>query len=398
MVLGHVVVVDEGDVIELGDLLGLVVAGEAAVLLHLAGAAQHVAVAVGAGDAALQHERPVVVGHVAQLEVLGGQVVAAGAAADGVDVAPLALAQEVAQDAGVVGHLDVPAHHHLRVARHAPQLAPPAPLGQVGAVIEVDPGAGDDPALQQPGGVAAGAHAGGVVHLGVGLGGVGAGHVLDHLREGLELVPQVHLRGAGGVVALHARDLVVLGGLPGLVVGLHDVARVAEGGAFRVAHQPAQGHQRDGHPHQHEEPEREADPAGRLGVRPDSQHGQQRTPPRARGGLGHGRAPRVRVCRGRRCYGPSGGPDGTRIMQARCHEHARSDVGAGGRPAGVGRAGGRRRSDLGPSGRALWAATTRITGRAWFARGRSPDFLPSFCPFFRVFRGGGSLATEGGVA
>ena len=164
---------------------------------------------------------------------------AASAAGDGLELLSRPAALEMAQEAGAVGHLEVVAHDHLGVAGGAAQLAAPAQALQVRAVVEADAHRlVRDQSLEEPRGVAARAQAGGVFHLGERLGGVGARDVLDHLRDGLELVPDHGPRAGRRIVALDAGDVAVLGVRPRLPVRLHDVAGAAEARALRVLHEP----------------------------------------------------------------------------------------------------------------------------------------------------------------
>jgi hypothetical protein len=89
---------------------------------------------------------------------------------------------------------------------------------------------------QNIGGMAIGPQAAGVIDLGVGFGTVFFGHKLDDGIDSLELDPE-SLPCLGWVVTGHAGYLVVLGGLPGIIIRLHDVATVAKGGGGGVIKQ-----------------------------------------------------------------------------------------------------------------------------------------------------------------
>ena len=229
----HVLVVEPGGVLEPLQVLGLVVAVEAAVRRRLALALEGVQVAALARDAPGRHVVLVVVGDVAHLDGPVGGEMALLAAAQGLEAARVLLALQVAEEAGGLGHHHVGADHDLAVAGGAAQLLPGPALAQVLAVVEADEILVGEVALEEARGVAVGAEAAAVLYLGEGLGAVGAGDELGHLGEGLELDAQ-GVTVAGRVVAVDAGDEVVLRGGPGLVVGLHDVAGAAERGAGAV--------------------------------------------------------------------------------------------------------------------------------------------------------------------
>src|SRR5690606_8037706 len=69
--------------------------------------------------------------------------------------------------------------------------------------------------------------------MGVELRVIGARDVQHDLIESLGLGADLVLL-AGGVVAVNAGDIAVGGGLPAVVVGVHDVAALAESGLVRI--------------------------------------------------------------------------------------------------------------------------------------------------------------------
>ena len=134
-VLGHVLGVHEGVVVDPRQVAFAVVADEAALAGHLALAADHVGVAIGAIDALLVRQLVRELHAAAQIVFLLGDLVAAGAGGQ-----PLVerLVLEVAEEAGGGGHRHVLALHDLAVATGAAQLLAAAEFAQVGRVVEMD--------------------------------------------------------------------------------------------------------------------------------------------------------------------------------------------------------------------------------------------------------------------
>src|SRR6266540_781444 len=236
VVPADVEIVDEGVVLVARELLRLVVAGEAALPRRLPFAVDDVEVALLAGDAAAS-DVVVVEPDRAHDAVALRRPVAAGAARDGRQRPPLLHPLEMAEEARGLCHLDVGADHDLRVAARAPEL-PTAPHPfEVRLVVEDDAALEGDLAVQEPPVVAARPETARVLDLREGLGAVGLRRPLHHLRDGLVLDPD-GVAQTRRVVALDARDLAVLGRLPGSDVGLHDVAGVAQERARADVPQP----------------------------------------------------------------------------------------------------------------------------------------------------------------
>ncbi len=240
------VLVHEIDVREVRKARGLVVALEAPLFLRLALPLDGIEVAVLAGHVPGPHEILVVELGLAELDLPFRGHVADPAAADGVLDAPELGSLEVAQEAGRLGNLHVVPYNDLTVAAGATQLLAALEVGEVGLVVELDldglfpgrPGRRERHLpLQEPGLVAPLPQARFVADLRVRLGAVGPSDVLDDLGQRLEL--QHHLvLDVRRVMAVDARDVVVLRGLPGVVVRFHDVAAGAEVRARRELEHP----------------------------------------------------------------------------------------------------------------------------------------------------------------
>jgi hypothetical protein len=168
-----------------------------------------------------------------KLDILSGDFMASCAIAQGERTLLPAGGLEMAEVAGTIRYLNVCAHHNLAVAACAAKLLSSAQVPQVKFVVEADPFFEGDLARQDVRGMASRAQAAGVFDLGVGFGTILFGHVLNHGIDGLELDPHGRL-GLGGIMTLHAGHFIVLGGFPGLVVGLHDMATVAKRGARAI--------------------------------------------------------------------------------------------------------------------------------------------------------------------
>ena len=171
-----------------------------------------------------------------ELNVFFGILMAGGAIAQGENPLLPFRMFEVTEETGAFGHLDVRAYDDLGVAARAAQLFAAPEVSQMKLVIEENPLFEGKLLRQKTGGMAIGPQATGVLDLGVGLGAVLLGHELDDGIDRLELDPE-GFPGLWRIMTVHAGDLVVLGGLPGVIIGIHDVAAVAEGGAGGVIKQ-----------------------------------------------------------------------------------------------------------------------------------------------------------------
>jgi hypothetical protein len=239
LVLGDVHAVQEVRLAVLLQPARLVVAGDAALARH-----RPVAAALGAGVApralhAVALHVGVVEGQSASPDDLVGDLVAERAARR---ARPRLLTLEVAQDAGGDGDGNVAALHDLRVAGGAAQRLAPAHGAQVRGVVEQHVA---EQLLARQEAPLVTAQAGGVVDLRPRVGAVGAGEVARHHRQRLVLLAQLggHPRRD---VALDAGDVLVRGGLPRLVVRIHDVAGAAESRAAADLHR--RGHEDQSQP------------------------------------------------------------------------------------------------------------------------------------------------------
>ena len=153
---------------------------------------------------------------------------------------------EVAQVARRLGDRHVLALHDLAVAAGAPQMHAAGQfalvLRQMLAVIEGNPVV-VHAAGQQSRFVASGAQAAGIGNLRRRTRALRLGDVLGQLDESQHFAPYF-FADAGRKVALDAAHILVRRMLPRDVIGLHDVARIAELRAGRVpAGRPGHGHQ-----------------------------------------------------------------------------------------------------------------------------------------------------------
>ena len=89
-----------------------------------------------------------------------------------------------------------------------------------------------------------------VLYLGEGFRAIRLRRPFRHLSQRLVLDPECPAK-LRGIVAINARDVVVLGGLPGLDVGFHDVAGVAEERTRAQFVQPKQGAEEHAEADQH---------------------------------------------------------------------------------------------------------------------------------------------------
>jgi len=94
-------------------------------------------------------------------------------------------------------------------------------------VVEADSLLVGDLPRQDVGGMTSRPQAAGVFDLGVGFRTILSGHILNHGIDGLKFDPDGRL-GLGWIMTLHTGHMAVLGGLPGSIIGFHDVAAVAK--------------------------------------------------------------------------------------------------------------------------------------------------------------------------
>src|SRR3989442_10315864 len=210
------------------ELLGLIVARDAALPRCFALPVDHVPVAALAGDAST-HELAVIEPHRADRNVARRHCVAAGASGDRRQLAVTLHALEVTGEAGTPFDLEVLVHDDLRMTARAAQLPPCLRRLEMRAVIESDSARQRERALalELAHGVAARAEAARVLDIGGRLGAVRTAGPLPDLRYGLELDAE-GIAEPRRIVTLDTGDFTVLGDLPRLHVRPHDVARVTE--------------------------------------------------------------------------------------------------------------------------------------------------------------------------
>ena len=121
------------NLVEFLDLLGLVVAIKTPLSRHLSPAGDHVRVAAGAGDAPLDQVR------VPNLHPCHRDGLRRRPMAEGTIPQRGVFGLEVAKETGALGHLHMFADDELGVAAGAAQFHPMAHLQQVGAVVEANP-------------------------------------------------------------------------------------------------------------------------------------------------------------------------------------------------------------------------------------------------------------------
>jgi hypothetical protein len=206
---------------------GLIMTGIAPFLGSLALSLNDIEVTLLAGDVAGADKIQMVESEPLELNILFRELMAGGAFPQRKESSLFLRVLEVAEITGALRHLDVRTHDDLGVAARAAQLFPPAQVAQMEPMIEADSLFVGELPRQDVCGMASRPQAAGVFNLGVGFRAILSGHVLNHGIDGLEFDPDGRL-GLGGIMTLHTGHLVVLGGLPGLVIGFHDMAAVAK--------------------------------------------------------------------------------------------------------------------------------------------------------------------------
>jgi hypothetical protein len=206
---GDMGVVHEGDVIVFGETFRFVVTVVTFLPVGVALPLDDVGVTHFTGDVTRAGKILVVEREPLELNILLGEFMTGGAIPQREHPFLFRFVPEVAEEAGAVGHLDVRADNDLGVAACAAQLLAAPEVAQVEFVIEADPFLIGLPLrCQQFLGVASRSQATGVLDLGVGLGAVLLGHILDHGIHRLKLGPQKRF-GLRRIMAGDAGDIFV---------------------------------------------------------------------------------------------------------------------------------------------------------------------------------------------
>jgi hypothetical protein len=231
--LGYVGVVHEGHVGVFIQAFGLIVTIVTPVLGRMAFALDDIPVALLAGDVARPHKIEMVKSESLELNILLGNFMAGGATAQG-KLADLPFGGlEMAEVAGAIRYFNVCAYDDLAVAARAAELLAPPQVSQVEPVIEANSFFVSHLPRQDVRGMATRPQAAGVFDLGVRLGAVFSGYQLDYVVDGLEFGPHRRL-GLGRHMTGYTGHLIVIRSFPGLIIGSHDVATVAEGRAGAI--------------------------------------------------------------------------------------------------------------------------------------------------------------------
>jgi hypothetical protein len=224
---GHMGIVHERYIFVFIQSFGLIMTDITPFLGSLAVSLNDIEVTLLAGDVAGTDKIQMVESEPLELNILSRELMAGGAIPQGKGSSLSLRGLEVAEITGALRHLNVCAHDDLGVAARAAQLFTPPQVAEMEPVIEADSLLVGDLPRQDVRGMASRPQATGVFDLGVGFRAILSGHVLNHGIDGLEFDPDGRL-GLRWIMTLHTGHLVVPGGLPGFVIGFHDVAAVAK--------------------------------------------------------------------------------------------------------------------------------------------------------------------------